>query len=570
MVSKEEAKRFLSKINPFVQKLPEIADKVSKLEDDKEFQKLLGRLGTIGGLFSIGLYLFDKTLDHFEDTEKTYYSLINRTAISVAKNIIQEADKITIDSQENEEILEQMMKIYSFKETDKEQYEKWNGLVPYEHPLIQDFKEKIIQIIKEGNSKFLDFDFATEFDIKFNNEIKPKPKFLEYQKQKSLDDLSEARRAYFKWIIDDLDKPNPVDEKRATEYYVKSRAFELKTKDELNQRGYWNITDVEAEEICKNKSQWEINDFLKSNEKIKLVAAPFGTGKTSFAKYATRDIITKNLLGQSKEEGTWIPIYIPLNQNIHSIYREGVDIVQDLNEIIKPDKENVLLICDGIDEYPDPNDIVSLKDRLLKIGRELDPGTSISQLKIIFTTRLEAGLPDKLGIRKFIRLLPFTSDQVTEFFANYGHTDLTFEDIRKYGLQEKKSYSYSEELLKPLFCWMFAISFRDLQITKDVDVGIARFILYSTFIHSILEGRYKGALIEVVKEKWILRKIAALKSIYQELYEEDLQKLLLTFIEKKEEKKEVDPIELFIKGEQKKNSDSDKITLHTVITSFLN
>jgi len=24
-----------------------------------------------GDLFSIGLYLFDKTLDHFEDTEKT-------------------------------------------------------------------------------------------------------------------------------------------------------------------------------------------------------------------------------------------------------------------------------------------------------------------------------------------------------------------------------------------------------------------------------------------------------------------------------------------------------------------
>ena len=43
MVSKEEAKRFLSKINPFVQKLPDIAEKISKLADDKEFQNLLGR-----------------------------------------------------------------------------------------------------------------------------------------------------------------------------------------------------------------------------------------------------------------------------------------------------------------------------------------------------------------------------------------------------------------------------------------------------------------------------------------------------------------------------------------------
>ena len=61
MVFKEEAKGFLSKLNPFVQKVPEIAEKLSKLEDDKEFQNLLGRLGTVGGLISIGLYLFVKT-----------------------------------------------------------------------------------------------------------------------------------------------------------------------------------------------------------------------------------------------------------------------------------------------------------------------------------------------------------------------------------------------------------------------------------------------------------------------------------------------------------------------------
>src|SRR6185312_14049664 len=100
MVSKEEVKGFLSKINPFVQKLPDIAEKLSKLEEDKEFQKLLGNLGTIGGLFGIGLYLFDKTLDHLEDTEKTYYSLINRTAISVAEQITKdEAKEMATDEQ---------------------------------------------------------------------------------------------------------------------------------------------------------------------------------------------------------------------------------------------------------------------------------------------------------------------------------------------------------------------------------------------------------------------------------------------------------------------------------------
>src|SRR6476660_3527151 len=90
MVSKEEVKGFLSKLNPFVEKLPDISEKLSRLEEDEELQKLLGNLGTIGGLFSIGLYLFGKTLDHLEDTEKTYYSLINKTAISVAEQIIKQ------------------------------------------------------------------------------------------------------------------------------------------------------------------------------------------------------------------------------------------------------------------------------------------------------------------------------------------------------------------------------------------------------------------------------------------------------------------------------------------------
>ena len=61
MVSKEAVKAFLSKLNSFVEKIPDITEKLSKLEDDKEFQKLLGRLGTVGGIISIGLYLFDKT-----------------------------------------------------------------------------------------------------------------------------------------------------------------------------------------------------------------------------------------------------------------------------------------------------------------------------------------------------------------------------------------------------------------------------------------------------------------------------------------------------------------------------
>jgi hypothetical protein len=38
MVSKDEVKEFLLKINPIADKIPEITEKLSKLSDDKEFQ----------------------------------------------------------------------------------------------------------------------------------------------------------------------------------------------------------------------------------------------------------------------------------------------------------------------------------------------------------------------------------------------------------------------------------------------------------------------------------------------------------------------------------------------------
>ena len=90
-------------------------------------------------------------------------------------------------------------------------------------------------------------------------------------------------------------------------------------------------------------------------------------------------------------------------------------------------------------------------------------------MKVIITTRLEAGLPQKLDISKtgYIRLLPFNKQQVTEFFKKYGLPDITFNILKSYNLAE-------EEIFKPLFCWMFAImrnskSFDITTVFKDFD-----------------------------------------------------------------------------------------------------
>ena len=260
MVSKE-VKGFLAKLNPFVEKFPEIADKVSKLNDDKEFQNLLGRLGTIGGLFSIGLYIFDKTLENSSDSEKTCYSLINKTAIDVAGQIIKESEGITEDKQNNEELLKQMLKIYSFKETEKEKYQNWNG-IPVDHPIVEEFRKRIFQIIKENNLESIYPNFVTEFNVKFQDKIQAVDKFKDCQKQTKLKNTSKERSDYLRWILKELDKPHPIDKRKTTEYYDQNRAIEFDLEEGLyHNKDYWNMSDSEIEEYSKTIKNGKLMSF---------------------------------------------------------------------------------------------------------------------------------------------------------------------------------------------------------------------------------------------------------------------------------------------------------------------
>src|SRR6185312_12886670 len=248
---------------------------------------------------SIGLYLFDKTLDNLSDTEKTYYSLINRTAISVAQKIIQDADKFTTDDQVNEEILVRMIKIYSFKDMDKERYRKWNGQ-PGDHPIVEDFRKIMVKTIKKNNLESQYLNFVPLFNVEFQEEIRQKPKFIEYQKQTAMKNLSKERGDYLNWIINELDEPHPIDKRKATEYYIQNRAIEIYLEEEkrlLPNKDPWNMSDTEVENYFKYQRKWTIDDFLSSREIIKYIAAPFGTGKTSFAKHIAIKISESYLSG---------------------------------------------------------------------------------------------------------------------------------------------------------------------------------------------------------------------------------------------------------------------------------
>jgi len=113
-------------------------------------------------------------------------------------------------------------------------------------------------------------------------------KFKDCQKQTKLKNTSKERSDYLRWILNDLDTSHhPIDKRKTTDYYVQNRAIEFDLEECLyHKKDYWNMSDSEIEEeYSKTIKKWEVDEFLSSREPIKFIAAPFDTGKTSFAKY---------------------------------------------------------------------------------------------------------------------------------------------------------------------------------------------------------------------------------------------------------------------------------------------
>src|SRR5215813_3161152 len=122
------------------------------------------------------------------------------------------------------------------------------------------------------------------------------------------------------------------------------------------------------------------------------VGAPFGIGKTSLAKYLT-SVIATNYLGGPDNEYNYIPIFVPLKGKLTNIDEDQNSLDDKLRWIAgegEGKKKKMLIICDGLDEYGE--DESKLKDILGEKHKDLP------NIKVIITTRLEAGLPQKLDI----------------------------------------------------------------------------------------------------------------------------------------------------------------------------
>ena len=130
----------------------------------------------------------------------------------------------------------------------------------------------------------------------------------------------------------------------------------------------------------------------------------------------------------------YIPIFVLLKDGLERVYND-LNLNEVFDRIIAPDNNsnekafnrNILLLLDGLDEYHDndadqeKNLSDNSKDIKMLMEKIENDFTKYRNLKVIITARLQHDLPSKLPMvmgkgKEYLRLLPFTEQQVEEFF----------------------------------------------------------------------------------------------------------------------------------------------------------
>jgi uncharacterized protein YjbI with pentapeptide repeats len=256
-----------------------------------------------------------------------------------------------------------------------------------------------------------------------------------------------------------------------------------------------------------------------------LVGATFGIGKTSLS-IDIASVYAQQYLDDPDREDNYIPVFAPLKDSLDNINEKG-ESLEDVLGLIAPAasgearKKKIVVLCDGLDEYG--SNIQELKKRLDILKKQ----DKYPNTKFVITTRLEANIPEdlKIGLKTYIRLLPFSKNQVDDFFRKSNLPEYTFERFKTYGGLEENTLA--DEMRKPLFCWMFVLMInsdpddaRILEDTTAANLPLRTALIYQEFIHSVIRGKYKEAAEEYFytksypEQRSLLRKIAALKQMY--------------------------------------------------------
>jgi hypothetical protein len=552
--------------------LPKLTDSAEKWTNDENFLEILGKAGSIGALISVGIAIYDKYKDEFKSPKELAYLALIKITLQSAKEILKDNeqddtanikeinhDKLTNKFKDKSRIKLKKDLLVGLFDIFKNEESKfiWNSHLP-NHPVVIEFKERLINLFTESNEYPDDIrQFIIDLNISIEEKATNDQNIKVFNDWYSIEKRSKELTNYLIFAQTFMDIANPVDNKRLSEYYVRNKSFIVDIEN-------WNKP---YKNLPVNLEEWVLErDLLNNNETwYTVIGAPFGIGKTSMAM----DIVSefaKEYLENPNNPNNYIPIFVRLRDKLKGVY-QGRDLDYVLNKVIGSEtresrNRNILLVCDGLDEYSNnEHELVELYNKLSKYASDF------SNLKVIITSRLKAGWARKLfPISNYVRLFPFDKNQIINFFNRYGIIKLQTEFDK---FEETDGLS-QDEIGKPLFCWMFAIINSDTNknvdksenktIFDNLDNSYAkRALIYQQFIHSVVRGKYK----EVSRtenhvdwnednalernEKNLLRNIAALKQIHKEklsigILNEGLSSLGIEIADKETIEKVIDPV----------------------------
>jgi len=302
-------------------------------------------------------------------------------------------------------------------------------------------------------------------------------------------------KKYLRTCITLIDEINPLDNTALREVYVSNDSVIV--DEEL-----WGKEDDIISSFARER--WDLEDFLKSDQKLIVIGAPYGVGKTSFCLTTASKLASIALENPSNN---FIPIYILLKGGLLKIDKND-NSLDDILKLINKDCK-ILYIFDALDELEEPEKIEELyrtiKDKLNKFYNS----------KALVTTRFHDAYPRILRFEKYVRLLPWNPSQVDMYF-NKSKIDLSYKSVKDIGLQ-------SDEISKPLFCQMLSALYKEKRTIKLTEkTNLNRTLLFFKIIHEVVLGKHRSNAYKYhyrkhqLSEKQILRKIAELKHIYHD------------------------------------------------------
>jgi uncharacterized protein YjbI with pentapeptide repeats len=431
----------------------------------------------------------------------------------------------------------------SYKEITHNDFQSGLSWLPT-HPLIQKFKQKINEIIPD-NFTILKLEFNKRFEDEIETDLYKKESLRDFKNRFFAELYRTKLDEHLNSIIYDYYEYFKGDQLETSENIFSTRHYYHQRDAIAAGTNHWNSTDDEIliEYGKSSKIEDLISGFLKGNTNALLLGSSFGMGKTSLIKriaylkskerlenandYLPIIIYAKN--GLNIEQKSTLgpnPDLISLEKYLSLLFENNFN-----DDNIKKQKK-VLLILDGLDEYSGD---LSLFEWL---KTELEPKLKeYSNMKVIYTTRLNTGIPFELNFTNYIRLLPFTENQVDEYLGYYN-VDFTYQTLISHKLKK-------EEIIRPLMTWMLLTTFsyfrRDLEILQEQNINIEfeyifRTLIYLNLFHYITLGKHKDQpgrrkipyskyqeLEIYFNEQKDLRTIAYYKKIYPHLTERKLK-----------------------------------------------